>query len=92
MNNSPKEDTKLTDRLAVGALSGIAAFLTGTFIWFVVFYSLSMVNIEYEPSFIYVVIFSILMFVLGFATLTNVVTNILGAIWHFLYRSLRIWE
>ncbi len=92
MSYSPKEKTKLTDRLTVGVLSGIAALLTGTFIWFIVFYFLSTVNIEYEPSFMYVVVFSIFMFVLGFATMTNVVSKILGALWHFLYRTLRVWE
>lgn len=92
METSPAEKITFTERLALGALSGILAFLTGCFIWFVLLYSLSMLDIDYQPPFIFVAAFGILMFVLGFAARCNLTSNILGAIWRFLYRSLRIWE
>lgn len=88
----PPTEIRITDRIAVGLLSGVAAFLTAGFIWFVVFYTLETTGAAYQPSFIPVLIFSALMFILGFATMSNLVANILGKTWHFLYRSLRLWE
>lgn len=92
MTTSPGEETGITERIAVGFLSGTAAFLTGAFIWFVAFYTLSTAGFEYQPSFIPVLVFAGLMFLFGFATLSNLVAKILGVIWTSLYRSLRLWE
>ena len=91
MSESTEKSTKLTDRFAIGVLSGVASLLTGALLWFIVFYFLSMANIEYEPSFMYVVVFGILGFISGFASMTSVVSSILGAVWRFLCQSLRIW-
>ena len=92
MTTSPGEETSITERITVGLLSGIAALLTGALIWFVVFYTLATTGYEYQPPFIPVLIFAALMFLFGFATLSNLVAKILGAIWMSLYRSLRFWE
>lgn len=92
MTTSPGEETSISERIAVGILSGVAALLTGAFIWFVVFYTLSTAGYEYQPPFIAVLIFAGVMFLFGFATLSNLVAKILGAIWTSLYRSRRFWE
>ena len=92
MSKLSVEENTITDRIAVGLLSGIAAFLTGAFIWFIVFYTFSTSGFEYQPPFVPVLIFAAVMFYLGFATLSNVVARVLGAIWRFLYRGLRFWE
>ena len=92
MTSSSGEETTITERIAVGLFSGVAAFLTAAFIWFTGFYTISMLGFEYQPPFFPVPIFAAVMFVFGFATLSNVVAKILGAIWQLLYRSLRLWE
>lgn len=92
MSKASQGKASIVDRVSVGMLSGVAALLTGAFIWFLVFYSLSMLDIDYQPPFMYVIVFSVVMFVLGFATMNNLVSNILGSVWHFLYRWLRFWE
>ena len=80
------------ERAYIGVLSGILALVTGTFIWFVALRFLALIDIYFEPSFTYVIIFCAVMFILGFASMENWVLNILEAIWKYLYRFLgRFW-
>ena len=91
MNRSAREQASLTERIAVGLLSAVAAFLTGACVWLLVFFMLSTTVSEYQPPFLPVAAFAAVMFLFGFATLSNLVADILGAVWQFLYRILRFW-
>jgi len=94
MKEMQKDVVTLVDRLGVALLSAVSALITGTFIWVLVFFSLARISDfqDYQPTFLPVLIFTALMALLGFLTKLNLVANIFGAIWRFLYKSKDTWQ
>ncbi len=85
-----KERFKLIDRLAVSFLSAILAFITGLIIWL----SVISISIVYRitidgGSFVLVLYFTAVMAIIGFFMMENIMVNIFGKIWNFVYKLMR---
>ena len=91
MDPKNRNRTRLIDRFAIALFSGLSALLTASFIWFVLFFSLTQLAItDTPPPFWPVLLFTLALAVLGFLTRIDLATEILTRIWHFLYRFFRI--
>jgi len=94
LKNQP---STLTDRIGVALLSGLTAFITGTLIWVLLIFSVGRFAVHESsfealmPSFQWVLYFTAFLALIGFATLLNLMANIFGSIWSFLYKTIRIW-
>jgi len=95
-----KGGTTLFDRVAVGFLYGICAFITYSIVWFLIIVIIDIKgditgdftggNLRQYPFFINIAfIFSFILFVLGFLKLDKYVLKILQPIWSCLDKILR---
>ena len=83
------KSANLFDRLAIAFLSAILAFITGIIIWVVViFLSHGAFFDFYSGAFRIVLYFTGLMAVLGFLMMQNILIDLFGVVWKYVFKVL----
>ena len=79
----------LIDRCALAFLSGAAAFLLGSVVWFAAFYFSANLSPEGFVPFAWVGLFACVMAVIGFLAMENLVARLIGWLAHKALELLR---